>query len=63
MATRLPLGRALVLIDTLHPVYEGRLVRWGYETGETPLVDYGRTSPVHTLGGARGDAAALAEQE
>jgi adenylate cyclase len=26
----IPLGRAHVAIDTLHPVHEGRLFRWGY---------------------------------
>jgi adenylate cyclase len=29
VAAGLPITRAQVLIDTLHPVYEGRLVRWG----------------------------------
>ncbi len=41
----LPLARALVLIDTLHPVHEGRVFRWGYGPTESPLVEYGRTSP------------------
>jgi adenylate cyclase len=45
VAAGVPIARALVLIDTLHPVYEGRLVRWGYDAGEAPLVDYGRTTP------------------
>src|SRR5262245_36524960 len=45
VAAGLPLARALVLIDTLHPVHEGRLVRWGYGPTESPLLDYGRTSP------------------
>ncbi len=45
VAARLPLGRALMFIDTLHPVHEGRLFRWGYGPGEAPLVEYGRTSP------------------
>jgi adenylate cyclase len=58
----LPLARALVLIDTLHPVYEGRLVRWGHDAGEAPLLDYGRTNPVHARGGVRVDAEAAAEQ-
>jgi adenylate cyclase len=31
--------------DTLHPVYEGRLFRWGFGPGEASLVEYGRTSP------------------
>ena len=30
VAAGLPISRAQVFIDTLHPVYEGRLVRWGY---------------------------------
>jgi adenylate cyclase len=39
----IPLGRAHVAIDTLHPVHEGRLFRWGYP--DEPLVhEYGRTS-------------------
>ena len=41
----IPLARALVLIDTLHPVHEGRLFRWGFGPTESPLVDYARTSP------------------
>ena len=39
-----PLARALVFIDTLHPVHEGRLFRWGYGPTEAPLYEYGRTS-------------------
>jgi adenylate cyclase len=46
VAAGLPLARALMFVDTLHPVHEGRLFRWGY--GESPLVEYGRTSP-HAL--------------
>ena len=45
VAAGFPLARALVLIDTLHPVHEGRVLRWGYGPTESPLVDYGRTSP------------------
>ena len=45
VAAGLPLARALVLIDTLHPVHEGRVFRWGYEPTESPRVEYGRTSP------------------
>src|SRR4029078_6008806 len=30
VAAGLPFSRAQVFIDTLHPVYEGRRVRWGY---------------------------------
>src|SRR5262249_8738662 len=43
VAAGLPLGRAHVAIDTLHPVHEGSLFRWGYPN--EPLVyEYGRTS-------------------
>jgi adenylate cyclase len=52
-AAGLPVARALVLIDTLHPVYEGRVVRWGYGADEAPSSDYGRTGPVETLGTLR----------
>ncbi|HUI13871.1 MAG TPA: adenylate/guanylate cyclase domain-containing protein [Xanthobacteraceae bacterium] len=45
VAAGLPLGRAQVFIDTLHPVHEGRLFRWGHDPSEAPLMDYGRTSP------------------
>ena len=45
VAAGLPLARTTVFIDTLHPVHEGRLVRWGYGPTESPLLDYGRTSP------------------
>jgi adenylate cyclase len=62
VAAGLPVARALVLIDTLHPVYEGRLVRWGYDAGETPLLDYGRTNPVGALGSSRADTAARSAQ-
>ena len=42
-AAGIPLGRAHVAIDTLHPVHEGSLFRWGYPN--EPLVyEYGRTS-------------------
>jgi len=45
VAAGLPLARANVFIDTLHPVHEGRLIRWGHGPAEAPLVEYGRTSP------------------
>jgi adenylate cyclase len=44
-AAGLPLARSMLFIDTLHPVHEGRLFRWGYSPAETPLLEYGRTSP------------------
>ena len=40
-----PVARALVLIDTLHPVHEGHVFRWRRE-GEAfkPVTEYGRVS-------------------
>src|ERR671922_2158889 len=58
VARGLPLARALVLIDTLHPVYEGLAFRWTRAQKETTLSEYGRTdddlsrwqrSPFHRL--------------
>jgi adenylate cyclase len=45
VAAGLPVARAQVFIDTLHPVHEGQLYRWGVGPTESPLVEYGRTSP------------------
>jgi len=44
VAAGLALARTMVLIDTLHPVHEGRLFRWG-DPKQSPLLEYGRTSP------------------
>jgi adenylate cyclase len=44
VAAGLPLGRAQAHIDTLHPVHEGRLVRWGHALNEPALSEYGRTN-------------------
>jgi len=44
VAAGIPLGRSLAFIDTLHPIHEGRLFRWGYGPDESPLLEYGRTS-------------------
>ena len=43
VAAGLPINRALVLIDTLHPVYEGRVVRWGHDLSRPVVQEYGRT--------------------
>src|SRR5204862_545214 len=42
----LPIARAMVIIDTLHPVHEGRVVRWRREGQErqAELIEYGPTS-------------------
>jgi len=40
-----PLARALVILDTLHPIYEGRALRWRADMPETAeIVEYGRTN-------------------
>jgi adenylate cyclase len=44
LAAGIPLGRAHLFVDTLHPVHEGRLFRWGYGPDEAPVHEYGRTS-------------------
>jgi adenylate cyclase len=44
VAAGIPLARAHVFIDTLHPVHEGRLFRWGHGPNESPVHEYGRTS-------------------
>jgi adenylate cyclase len=44
VAAGIPLGRAHLFIDTLHPVHEGRLFRWGFGPDETAMHEYGRTS-------------------
>ncbi|HEY1266513.1 MAG TPA: adenylate/guanylate cyclase domain-containing protein [Candidatus Binatia bacterium] len=42
-AAGLPIARAIVLIDTLHPVYEGQAFRWTRAQKETTLTQYGRS--------------------
>jgi adenylate cyclase len=45
VAAGLPLARSMMFIDTLHPVHEGQLFRWGFSPTEASLLEYGRTSP------------------
>ena len=54
----LPLVRANVVIDTLHPVYEGRAFVWTSKTKKTSVTEFGRdntdmqrweNSPYHYL--------------
>ena len=40
----LPLVRAIVFIDTLHPIHEGRAFRWEREKPEATLTEYGRST-------------------
>lgn len=40
----LELSRGLVIVDTLHPIYEGRAFRWQFDAPElAPTLEYGRT--------------------
>jgi len=39
----LPLARAIVLVDTLHPIHEGRAFRWNRGAGPADVLEYGRT--------------------
>ena len=43
VAAGLPIARAMLVIDTLHPVYEGRVFRWRDDApeGGTQLIEYG----------------------
>jgi adenylate cyclase len=44
-AAGVPLARAIVVIDTLHPVYEGRAFHWRRDpTDERLVFEYGRTT-------------------
>jgi adenylate cyclase len=38
-----PLARAIVLVDTLHPIYEGRAFRWNRGSSQAEVLEYGRT--------------------
>jgi adenylate cyclase len=50
VAAGLPLARARVLIDTLDPVHEGRVFRWGYDASVPPEQEYGRTTEIVASG-------------
>jgi adenylate cyclase len=43
LACDVPLARANVVIDTLHPVYQGRAFTWKREKMETQLSEFGRS--------------------
>ena len=44
-AAGVDLSRAMLLVDTLHPVYEGRAFRWRNDgVEETAVIEYGSTS-------------------
>jgi adenylate cyclase len=44
LAAGLPLGRVLVVLDTLHPTHEGHAFRWDRNEPETFYKEYGRTN-------------------
>lgn len=43
VALGIPLARAAVIIDTLHPIYEGRAFVWQGPDEEMTILEYGRT--------------------
>ena len=43
LSVGLPLARANVVIDTLHPIYEGRAFTWKRDRKETVLTEFGRS--------------------
>lgn len=50
VAAGLPLDRAHLFIDTLHPVHEGRLFRWGHSPDKSALlVRKGHSRPGRTM--------------
>ena len=43
------ISRAMAIVDTLHPVYEGRAFRWRSDgVEETSVIEYGPTSDMFT---------------
>ncbi len=44
LAAGMPLERATLIVDTLHPVHEGRVFRWQRGNKETSFLEYGRTN-------------------
>jgi adenylate cyclase len=49
VAGGLPLARVMVLVDTLHPIHEGRAFRWERDKPEATLTEYGRTAEGEAL--------------
>ena len=43
-AAGIPLAGGVVVIDTLHPLYEGHAMRWRLNQDETQRIEYGRTN-------------------
>lgn len=45
LAAGMPVARAAVIIDTLHPIHEGRAFRWNRDNGEgAETIEYGPTN-------------------
>jgi adenylate cyclase len=44
VAAGIPLAKALLIVDTLHPIHEGRVFRWQLGSHESTLQEYGRTN-------------------
>jgi hypothetical protein len=44
----LPLARAIVLVDTLHPVHEGRAFRWSRGSGQAEVLSTDAPGRVQT---------------
>lgn len=42
-ALGMAIGRAIVIIDTLHPIHEGRLFAWSRDRRSAELTEYGRS--------------------
>ncbi len=49
VAAGTPRARATVIVDTLHPIYEGRVFRWARDTRETTVTEYGRSDAGEAL--------------
>jgi adenylate cyclase len=50
VAAGLPLVRAIVFIDTLHPVHEGRVFRWERDKLAATVSEYGRSAEGEAAG-------------
>jgi len=44
VAAGIPLAKAVLIVDTLHPIHEGRVFRWQLGSHESTLQEYGRTN-------------------
>jgi adenylate cyclase len=44
VAASIPLAKAVLIVDTLHPIHEGRVFRWQLGSHESTLQEYGRTN-------------------